>query len=107
MPRRFINKQTLSGLDAPVMYQGGTRDIGITPFINKGNGAIHKVPHPKVLRRVRWRGTFRLDRPQPEISVRDNRLQPRAFSINILKGKSFPAALATLHPGVTVVEIKE
>jgi len=42
----FIEKHTLRGLAVPVMYQGGTRDIGITPGIGKGGGAFDQTPAP-------------------------------------------------------------
>jgi predicted dienelactone hydrolase len=41
----FIFKDTLKGIKAPVMYQGGTRDFGITPYI-KGSGAYQQTPQP-------------------------------------------------------------
>jgi predicted dienelactone hydrolase len=102
----FINKETLSGLDAPVMYQGGTRDPGITPFINKGNGAYPQSPSPKYYVEFDGAGHFAWTdlnpKYQPEIVD-----YSRAFLDRYLKGKRFPAFLATPHAGVTVVEIKE
>ena len=38
---------TLSGLSAPVMYQGGTLDIGVTPWIRKTSGGYDASPAPK------------------------------------------------------------
>jgi pimeloyl-ACP methyl ester carboxylesterase len=43
----FILRHTLGGLSAPAMYQGGTRDFGITPSISKGMGAYDLSPRPK------------------------------------------------------------
>jgi predicted dienelactone hydrolase len=43
----YILQKTLGGIHAPVMYQGGTRDSGITPALNKGNGAYDQTPKPK------------------------------------------------------------
>jgi hypothetical protein len=37
----------LGGLDAPVMYQGGTRDFGITPSLRKNSGAYAQSATPK------------------------------------------------------------
>ena len=42
----FINSHTLGALAVPVMYQGGTRDIGISPFIGKGGGAYDQTASP-------------------------------------------------------------
>jgi predicted dienelactone hydrolase len=43
----FIVHHTLSGLAAPVMYQGGTWDFGITPALRKNLGAYDLSPPPK------------------------------------------------------------
>lgn len=42
----FIEKSTLAKLNLPVMYQGGTRDLGITPFLKKPGGAFSQTPAP-------------------------------------------------------------
>jgi len=43
----FVVRHDLSGLAAPVMYQGGTLDFGITPAIAKTEGAYALSPPPK------------------------------------------------------------
>lgn len=43
----FVQHHTLGGLDAPVMYQGGTRDFGVTPTLHKSAGAYDQSPAPK------------------------------------------------------------
>ncbi len=43
----FLAKKTLGGLTAPVMYQGGTRDLGITPSVKKPGGGYDQSPAPK------------------------------------------------------------
>ena len=43
----FIAQKTLGGLAAPVMYQGGTRDLGITPSVRKPGGGYDQSPAPK------------------------------------------------------------
>jgi predicted dienelactone hydrolase len=42
----FIAHDTLSGIKIPVMYQGGTRDFGITPSVKRSNGAFAKTGTP-------------------------------------------------------------
>jgi predicted dienelactone hydrolase len=42
----FIKKETLGQLDMPVMYQGGTRDFGITPFVRRAGGAFDSTAAP-------------------------------------------------------------
>jgi predicted dienelactone hydrolase len=43
----FLPAGRLRGLSAPVMYQGGTLDVGITPWIDKIGGAYDQSPAPK------------------------------------------------------------
>ena len=43
----FIVHKTLGGLSAPVMYQGGTWDVGVTPAIQKTSGGYEQSPEPK------------------------------------------------------------
>ncbi|HKD12230.1 MAG TPA: hypothetical protein VKE50_09145 [Thermoanaerobaculia bacterium] len=43
----FLVHETLGGLAAPVMYQGGTLDLGITPSIEKPDGGYDASPRPK------------------------------------------------------------
>jgi predicted dienelactone hydrolase len=102
----FINKETLRNLDAPVMYQGGTRDFGITPLINEPNGAYPQSPAPKYYVEFEGAGHFAWTdlNPKYQSAIID---YSRAFLDRYLKGKPFPASLATPHPGVTVVDIKE
>jgi predicted dienelactone hydrolase len=45
----FLTHGTLGGLAAPVMYQGGTADFGITPTLVKSQGAYDRSPTPKYL----------------------------------------------------------
>ncbi|CAN5477853.1 hypothetical protein BH09VER1_BH09VER1_27080 [soil metagenome] len=45
----FIVHDTLKGLCAPVMYQGGTRDMGISPSLHMVKGAYELSPEPKFL----------------------------------------------------------
>jgi predicted dienelactone hydrolase len=43
----FVQHDTLAGLSAPVMYQGGTLDLGITPSVGKARGSYERSPQPK------------------------------------------------------------
>ncbi len=100
----FIEKHTLGGLDAPVMYQGGTRDVGITPFIIKPDGAYPQSPAPKYF--VEFEGARHFAwtdlNSRFHAAIIDYSL---AFLDRYLKGKSFPASLAAKHDGVAFVEI--
>jgi predicted dienelactone hydrolase len=50
----FIQRQSLGGLGIPVMYQGGTRDSGITPFLARPGGAYDLTAAPAFF--VEFRG---------------------------------------------------
>lgn len=56
--RPFLLHKTLSGLTAPVMYQGGTLDFSITPWVAMPNGAYDLSPAPKYFVELQWAGHF-------------------------------------------------
>jgi predicted dienelactone hydrolase len=43
----YLVHNTLSGIKAPVMYQGGTLDLGITPSLHRSHGVYETSPSPK------------------------------------------------------------
>jgi uncharacterized protein (TIGR03437 family) len=43
----FVVSNTLSGVAVPVMYQGGTLDFGVTPSLNRNQGAYDTTPPSK------------------------------------------------------------
>ena len=45
----FLAHQTMGAVSMPVMYQGGTADDGITPWVTRRGGAYEKTPAPKYL----------------------------------------------------------
>lgn len=45
----YVAKNTLSGISTPIMYQGGTRDIGLTPALKKPEGTYALTPQNKYL----------------------------------------------------------
>jgi predicted dienelactone hydrolase len=42
----YLANHTLASLHVPVMYQGGTADFGITPFVGKSGGAYDQTSSP-------------------------------------------------------------
>lgn len=44
----FIQQHSLKNLTVPIMYQSGTRDFGIAPFISRPNGAFDETPSPVI-----------------------------------------------------------
>jgi predicted dienelactone hydrolase len=45
----FLAHSTMSGLTVPVMFQGGTADEGMTPFLTRRGGGYDSAPTPKYL----------------------------------------------------------
>jgi predicted dienelactone hydrolase len=43
----FVLRGTLAGMSAPVMYQGSTRDSGVTPMLHKSGGSYDQTSVPK------------------------------------------------------------
>jgi predicted dienelactone hydrolase len=54
----FLVRGTPAGLGAPVMYQGGTLDVGITPALHKAMGAYDLLPMPKYYVELKGAGHF-------------------------------------------------
>lgn len=102
----FTRHRTLSGLAAPVMYQGGTRDFGITPFVKKQDGAYDQSPTPKYF--VEFDGAGHIAWSDlRDVDHAEMVEYGRAFLDCYLKGKPFPPALEKPHGNVAAIEFAE
>jgi len=54
----FILKGNLGHLDVPIMYQGGTLDIGISPYVRRPGGAYDLTSAPKYFLDLAGAGHF-------------------------------------------------
>lgn len=45
----YLEHGTMSGLSVPIMFQGGTADGGVTPYVTRRGGAYDASPAPKYL----------------------------------------------------------
>ena len=45
----FLSHGTLSGVSVPIMFQGGTADDGVTPYVARRGGGFDQAPSPKYL----------------------------------------------------------
>ncbi len=54
----FEVRHTLQGIRVPLMYQGGTLDVGITPFLRGSNGAYRQANPPAFFVELRNAGHF-------------------------------------------------
>jgi predicted dienelactone hydrolase len=99
----FQTHHTLSGLASPVMYQGGTRDIGITPWVQKGDGAYAQSPSPKYFVDFQEAGHFAWTNLQS--TFHDSIV---AYSVAFLNHyvKGDPADAALTHSRPDVVELR-
>lgn len=68
----FANQKTLKNLSIPIMYQSGTRDLGVAPFIQRTGGAFDQTPAPVIYVAFEKAGHFSFtnlnrDRKQQEL----------------------------------------
>lgn len=88
----FVYNDTISKLKVPVMFQGGTRDIGITPTLNRNNGAYDQAPRPKYY--VELDGASHFAWTDLRATYHDTIVKYSiAFFNHALKGKPFPESL--------------
>ena len=43
----YLTQQTLGSIKVPIMYQSGTRDVGINPSLKRSSGVFDESPAPK------------------------------------------------------------
>jgi predicted dienelactone hydrolase len=102
----FVEQDTLGGLAAPVMYQGGTRDTGATPYVMKAGGAYDRSPAPKYFVEFEGAGHYawtNLNETMQEPIIE----YALAFFDRCFKGKDFPKRLLQRHGNVAAVEASE
>jgi predicted dienelactone hydrolase len=98
----FLTHQTLGGLTAPVMYQGGTRDFGITPALHKSQGAYDQTPAPKYF--VEFQGAGHLAWTDLRSSSHELIIAySLAFLDHYVKGLPALPALTQTRPGVAAL----
>jgi predicted dienelactone hydrolase len=103
----FAVQHTLSEIDAPVMYLGGSRDTAITSSLERREGAYEQTPAPKYLVVIDGAG---------HLAWVDNRATAKhpltieysiAFFDRYLKGRRFPRSLEEPGPGVADLRFQE
>jgi predicted dienelactone hydrolase len=101
----FMRQHTLSQVQVPVMYQGGTRDPGITPSLKKGNGAYEQTPGPKYY--VEFKGATHFAWTDLSNAYRGIiTAYSIAFLDQYLKDKPFPQALASPIEGISAFRMQ-
>jgi pimeloyl-ACP methyl ester carboxylesterase len=98
----FLLRDTLAGLSAPVMYQGGTWDYGITPALHKSMGAYDRSSEPKYYVEFDRMGHF----AWTDIGRRKARKAIIAYSLTFMnyyvKGEPPAPSLTQVLPGVAL-----
>jgi predicted dienelactone hydrolase len=95
----FISRGDLGHLDVPVMYQGGTLDIGVTSYVRRPGGAYDLTSAPKYYLEFAGAGHFAWTNLNKSYQSLINDYS-RAFFDRYLKGTISPDPLAHLldHP---------
>jgi predicted dienelactone hydrolase len=103
----FISRHTLHGIDVPVMYQGGSRDRGITISLEQPGGAYEQTRAPKYLVEFSRAGHFAwIDSGATAKHALIDEYS-RAFFDRYLKGKPFPHGLERPGPGVADLRFQQ
>ncbi len=103
----FVLHNTLQNIDAPVMYQGGTRDTGISQLLERPGGAYEQTPAPKYLVQLAGAGHFAW------IDMRANAKHNliieygRAFLDQYLKSRPFPQSLEQPVAGIADLRFQQ
>ena len=98
----FLAHETMSGISVPVMYQGGTADDGITPYVARRGGAYDLTPPPKYL--VVFRGATHNAWGDRRNASHDGIVAYAiAFLDHHVRGLPPTAALTTVRPEVDVL----
>lgn len=102
----FLENNTLTSLDVPVMYQGGTLDIGITPSIKGPRGAFSQTGAPALFVEFKGAGHFawtNLNKKPVQQDLID--YYSVAFFDRYVKG-DLSADLSQWRPGVSMLKSK-
>jgi pimeloyl-ACP methyl ester carboxylesterase len=101
----FVLRRTLAGLSAPVMYQSGTLDLGITPALTRPAGAYDLSPAPKFL--VDFSGAAHLAWTNSGLIAHAQIVEYGcAFLDRYVKGEGARPALTNPAPGVALLRFE-
>ena len=91
----FLDNGDLAHMNVPVMYQGGTRDFGVTPAVRRQNGAYERSSAPKYYIEFEGAGHFAWTNINKQYQDQID-IYTIAFFDRYLKGKTDPDPLAPL-----------
>jgi predicted dienelactone hydrolase len=100
----FLVERTLGDLAAPVMYQGGTLDLGITPALGRAGGGYESSPAPKYFVEFRRAGHLAWTDLGPAAAHAAIIAYSLAFFDHYLEGE--PAAPLLTRPAADVARLR-
>lgn len=110
----FIGKGDLARMNVPVMYQGGTLDIGITPSVRRPHGAFERSSAPKYYVELDGAGHFAwtdLNKKYQDVIARysvaflDSVLRPGDNSLDSLFQKPYPKLVRETRAASAAVSV--
>jgi predicted dienelactone hydrolase len=102
----FVEHRTMAGLSVPIMFQGGTADNGVTPFVTRRGGAYDSAPAPKYL--VVFRGATHAAWGDRRTQSHDDIIAySTAFLDRYVRGLPVSKELTTTRAGVAGLKFDE
>jgi predicted dienelactone hydrolase len=105
----LLGKGDLAAMKVPVMYQGGTRDFGITPSVKRPGGAYDRSAAPKFLVELDAAGHFAWTNLAPEHHATIESFSVAFFNRYVKGMLPDPLAPLTREPpptGVTLLKVE-
>jgi predicted dienelactone hydrolase len=95
----FLQHNTMSGITMPIMFQGGTADAGVTPYVTRRGGGYDSAPSPKYL--VVFTGATHAAWGDRRNQSHDDIIAySLAFLDRYVRDRPATATLTTVRPGV-------
>ncbi|HWC16465.1 MAG TPA: hypothetical protein VG498_05600 [Terriglobales bacterium] len=106
----YVDNGDLEHMNVPVMYQGGTRDFGVTPTVRRQNGAYERSSPPKYYIEFEGAGHFAWTNLNKKYQNLIDTYTV-AFFDRYLKGKTdpnpLPALVAKQGSGISYLRVQE
>ena len=96
----FNLQHTIAGVSVPVMFQGGTKDFGITPFVSRAQGSYDQALAPKYFVDFEGASHLAVDGTDWQGSSGRDRRYSEAFLDHYLKGDPASPDLTAATPDV-------
>lgn len=88
----FVTQRRIAEIDSPIMYQGGTRDFGVTPSVKRRGGAFEQSRAPAVFVELDGAGHFAWTDFNRQFNESIERYMSEFFAVH-LRGRAAPPDL--------------